>query len=160
MDISITIPPEAFARDIQDSTSEKKLRRLQMIGYRKSQLFIPTGSAYSESFIEHQPVISAIVTGKQVFNLSSPVVYRVRNLQVRENWVACYLNFCFNSNSQTDGETVTLGPPCLPPPHSPPPRKLSLSDEAILPRIVTMFSRTLLLVCGQIVLFYCYRHIQ
>ena len=85
MDVSITIPPEAFAHaDSENVTSSgRKLTRLQMIGHRKSQLFIPSGAAYSEGFVEHQPVLTAIVTGRRVVNLSSPVVYTIRNLQVR-----------------------------------------------------------------------------
>ena len=83
MDVSITIPPEALVQDPQDVTSDRKQTRLQMIGYRKSQFFIPNRTAFSESFIEHQPVISASVTGRKIVSLTSPVVYQIRNLQVR-----------------------------------------------------------------------------
>ena len=83
MDVSITIPPEALVQDPQDVTSDRKQTRLQMIGYRKSQFFIPNRTAFSENFIEHQPVISASVTGRKIVSLTSPVVYQIRNLQVR-----------------------------------------------------------------------------
>ena len=54
-----------------------------MIGHRKSQLFIPSHTSYSEDDIQRQPVLSATVSDRKVVGLPSPVVYTIRNLEVR-----------------------------------------------------------------------------
>nr|KAG5695015.1 hypothetical protein BaRGS_015839 [Batillaria attramentaria] len=89
MDVSITIPPEALQSEAEEVTSQGR-QRLQLIGHRKSQFYIPNISGYNWDELQHQPVLTAIVTGKRVFNLTSPVVYKIRNLQPESNYTCVF----------------------------------------------------------------------
>ncbi|KAK7103049.1 hypothetical protein V1264_021179 [Littorina saxatilis] len=107
MDVSITIPPEAFAENQTEVTSNRKPTRLQMIGHRKSQLFIPNNSSYGESYLEQQPVLSATVTGRDIVNLSSPVVYKIRNLKPKSNYTCVFWD-PENRTWSTEGVITTI----------------------------------------------------
>ncbi|PVD24968.1 hypothetical protein C0Q70_15464 [Pomacea canaliculata] len=79
LDVTITIPKQALELG-RDQRTPPTVTRVQLAGHRKSQFFIPNDLVYGNDVIQTKPVITATIKGKEIVNLTSPVVYKIRNL--------------------------------------------------------------------------------
>lgn len=71
----MTVPGKVMQQANQQSV------RLHFIAYRTSAFFIPDPDT-PEELVLKQRVITAEIKGKKVENLTTPIVYRVKNIQV------------------------------------------------------------------------------
>ncbi|XP_071081769.1 uncharacterized protein [Haliotis cracherodii] len=83
--LSITLPPEAIEAA---SSMGRRPVRVQFIGYRKSMFFIPS-DRFPEG-LDDQRVVTTIVKGVVVKNLSAPIIYKMRNIEAGRNHSCVY----------------------------------------------------------------------
>lgn len=91
INLEIKIPTDILA----NATNETMDTRLQFIGYKRSQLFVPATGFSRASLQLNQPVISATVKGRELRNLSHPVEIRLFNTTVIRVLTACYNVFVY-----------------------------------------------------------------
>ncbi|XP_025106912.1 cadherin EGF LAG seven-pass G-type receptor 2-like [Pomacea canaliculata] len=89
LDVTITIPKQALELG-RDQRTPPTVTRVQLAGHRKSQFFIPNDLVYGNDVIQTKPVITATIKGKEIVNLTSPVVYKIRNLHVSSNYTCVF----------------------------------------------------------------------
>ena len=70
------LPPEALA------SSEEEFPRVQLYTFRSSSFFIPSDHVPEQEVVMKQWVVTAVVQGRHVSNLSTPVEIVIRNIQV------------------------------------------------------------------------------
>ena len=70
------LPPEALA------SSEEEFPRVQFFTFRSSSFFIPSDNVPDQEVVMKQWVVTAVVQGRHVSNLSNPVEIILRNIQV------------------------------------------------------------------------------
>ena len=69
------MPPEALTSDNQTN------QRIQMMAFRSSSFFIPA-EAPPQDVVLKQWVVTAVVKGINISNLSDPVTIDIQNIQV------------------------------------------------------------------------------
>ncbi|KAK3581268.1 hypothetical protein CHS0354_032999, partial [Potamilus streckersoni] len=74
--VRLTLPKEALAgAETEDG------HRLQFITFRTSSFFIPEKNAPPQNVVMKQWVVSAVVKGKPLKNLTSPIDILVKNIE-------------------------------------------------------------------------------
>ncbi|CAL1531495.1 unnamed protein product [Lymnaea stagnalis] len=101
--LSITLPWLV----VGDSNTSTNNTRLQFIGYKRSQLFVPAEGfgqygALASLILNRQRVVSATVRGRQLTNLSEPVVIRLPKIQEGVNHTCVFWD-TNASNWSTEG---------------------------------------------------------
>ncbi|XP_025107332.1 adhesion G-protein coupled receptor G2-like [Pomacea canaliculata] len=89
LDVTITLPRQALEL-ARGQASSLTVTRVQLAGHRKSQFFIPSNHVYSDDVIQTKPVITATIKGREIVNLTSPVVYKIRNPQASSNYTCVF----------------------------------------------------------------------
>ena len=74
--ISLTLPAEAL------KSSGDDFARLQLLTFRSSSFFIPSDHVPDQKIVMKQWVVTAVVQGRKISNLSEPVEIIFRNIEV------------------------------------------------------------------------------
>ncbi|XP_055884146.1 adhesion G protein-coupled receptor E2-like isoform X3 [Biomphalaria glabrata] len=85
--VSIALPTSAVSDSNNSSSGDI---RLQFIGYKRSQLFVPIEGfdqlgTIASQYLGHQRVISATVKGRELYNLTDPVIIQIPKIQAGVN---------------------------------------------------------------------------
>ncbi|CAG5131173.1 unnamed protein product, partial [Candidula unifasciata] len=86
INLEIRIPSEVLANLTNESTDT----RMQFVGYKRSQLFVPAEGFSASSFLHSQPVISATLKGREIRNLTRPVEIHLFNTTVGRNYTCVF----------------------------------------------------------------------
>jgi hypothetical protein len=94
--MTIKLPDEL----LQDTLNDTNDTRIQFIGYRRSQLFVPHDGFPNISSLELQRVISASVKGSNNKNLSVPVTIHLPLIEVIVLFVFRIFLLCISLTSE------------------------------------------------------------
>ncbi|XP_052213545.1 adhesion G protein-coupled receptor B1-like isoform X2 [Dreissena polymorpha] len=81
--ISLILPSEAL-------TSSTGNSRIQLMTFRSSSFFIPLAEVPPQDVVLRQRVVSAVINGRKITNLSTPVEIKIQNIQDGENHTCVY----------------------------------------------------------------------
>ena len=81
--ISLTLPAEAL------KSSGDDFARLQLLTFRSSSFFIPSDHVPDQKIVMKQWVVTAVVQGRKISNLSEPVEIIFRNIEVCLRMLQC-----------------------------------------------------------------------
>ena len=73
------LPAEAL------TSSDEEFPRVQFLTFRSSSFFIPSDHVPDQEVVMKQWVVTAVVQGKKISNLSEPVEIILQNIQVKSN---------------------------------------------------------------------------
>ncbi|XP_052778661.1 adhesion G protein-coupled receptor L4-like [Mya arenaria] len=78
--ISLKLPPEALT-----SSNSAGNPRIQLMTFRSSSFFIPTEDIPPQEIVLKQRVVSAVIKGRSIKNLTSPVEIKIQNIENAAN---------------------------------------------------------------------------